>query len=313
MDAAGIRAGSATRGRGARNLATAGRIEATPVAYPFRFVVAGDSGAWPDPTADAIFAELVAQVAALDPPAVFFANLGDFAGPGTMERHEDYLALVEQLPIPDVCVVGNHDLDDAGGPDAFARVHGPTNFSFAYGHTRFVAIDAAPGVPGVAELAGAESPEGLEGPRDEALAFLAETLEAAGEPHRVVLMHMPPYLDGHYAPHAGYGFKQREREFLALLRAHDVTLVCSAHGLAFDHHVRDGVDFVMSGGGGTGLCSHFRGVCTEGPGRPEDRGALYHAVELTFSENGTFSGRVIQAFDRLGTASRHFGVRAGQT
>ena len=29
------------------------RISATPVRYPFSFVVAGDSGAWPDPTADA--------------------------------------------------------------------------------------------------------------------------------------------------------------------------------------------------------------------------------------------------------------------
>ena len=30
-------------------------IEAAPLRYPFRFVVAGDSGAWADPTADAIF------------------------------------------------------------------------------------------------------------------------------------------------------------------------------------------------------------------------------------------------------------------
>ena len=41
-----------------RNLAMAERIEAASVAYPFSFVIAGDSGAWPDPTADAIFAQL---------------------------------------------------------------------------------------------------------------------------------------------------------------------------------------------------------------------------------------------------------------
>ena len=34
------------------------RISASPVRYPFSFVIAGDSGAWPDPTADAIFAQL---------------------------------------------------------------------------------------------------------------------------------------------------------------------------------------------------------------------------------------------------------------
>jgi hypothetical protein len=272
------------------------RIERAPVRYPFRFVVAGDSGAWPDPTADGIFGQLVSQVAALDPPAAFFANLGDFAGPGTIARHEHYLRLVEKLRIPDICVVGNHDLDDPSGPDAFARVHGPMNFDFAYGHTRFVVIHGEPGIPGVVEVPGADTPEGTEGPRDEDLAFLERSLAVAAEPHRVVLLHMPPHLNGHFAPHAEWGFKQREQEFLALLRAHDVKLVCCAHGLAFDEHVHDGIRFLMSGGGGTGLCSHFRGVCTEGPGHPEDRGALYHAVEITISEAGVISRRVLQAF-----------------
>ena len=272
------------------------RIERAPVRYPFRFAVAGDTGAWPDPTAEAIFAQLVSQIAALHPLPVFFANLGDFAGPGTVERHEDYLEAVEPLPIPDLCVVGNHDLDDAIGPEAFSRVHGPTNFTFRYGHTRFVAIHGEPGVVGEVDVPGTGTPEGTEGPRDEDLAFLDETLTGAVEPHRIVLMHMPPHLDGHFAPHPDWGFKRREADFLALLREHGVKLVCCAHGLAFDTHVRDGTRFVMSGGGGSGLCSHFRGVCTEGRGRPEDRGALYHAVEIEVSEAGAISGRVIQAF-----------------
>ena len=289
-----------------RNLLMAERIERTPVRYPFRFVVAGDSGAWADPTADGIFAELLSQIGALDPAPVFFANLGDFAGPGTIGRHRDYLRLVETLPIPNVCVVGNHDLDDEGGWDVFARVHGPANFEFAYGHTRFVVIKAAPGVIGEIEVSGGGAPEGLEGPREEDLAFLEASLAAAEEPHRVVLMHMPPYLNGHFAPHADWGFRRRESEFLGLLRAYDVRFVCCAHGLAFDTHVHDRVRFVMSGGGGSGLCSHFRGVCTEGPGHPEDRGSLYHAVEVTISEAGGISGRVIQAFDRGGAAARRF-------
>jgi hypothetical protein len=297
-------------GAGRRNEVMAERIERTPVRHPFSFVVAGDSGAWPDPTADGIFVELMAQVSGLDPPPVFFAQLGDFAGPGTAERHEHYLGLVAGLPIPDVCVVGNHDLDDADGPEAFARVHGPMNFSFAYGRTRFVVLHSQPGVAGEIELRGADSPAGLAGPREEDLAFLDGALKAAEEPHRVVLMHMPPHLDGRFAPHAEWGFRQREAEFLALLRARGVGLVCCAHGLAFDECVHDGIRFVMSGGGGSGLCSHFRGVCTEGAGRPEDRGSLFHAVEISISEAGTIAGRVIQAFDRAGESRIRFG-RAG--
>jgi Calcineurin-like phosphoesterase len=274
-----------------RNLAMAERIAATPVRYPFSFVVAGDSGAWPDPTADALLAQLLRQTAELRP--VFFANLGDFAGPGTRERHERYLELVDGLPVPDVCVIGNHDLDDPSGPEAWAEVHGPRNFEFAYGHTRFIAIDAAPGEVGELSV---DTPEGVAGPRKEALAFLEERLAAASEPHRIVLMHCPPAFDGHFAPHPEWGFNLGEREFLDVVERHGVSLVCCAHALLFDHHVHDGTHFVTSGGGGTGLCSHFRGICTAGEGRPEDRGALFHAVEITIAEDGSISGRAHQAF-----------------
>jgi hypothetical protein len=274
------------------------RIEAAPLDGVVRFAFAGDSRAWWDPTADAIYTALVEQVAALDPAPAFFVNLGDFAGPGTPDRHAHYLRQMEALPIPNVCVVGNHDLDDVNGPAVFERIHGPMNFDFAGGHTRFVAIHAEGGEPGRADFPGYGTPAGTRGPRDVDLAFLDKRLSAADEPNRVVLMHQPPYLDGHYAPHPDWGFKRGEAEFLEIVRRHRVNLVCCAHALAFDHTVRDGIHFVMSGGGGTGLCSHLRGVCTEGEGHPEDRGALFHAVVVEVAEDGGVAGRVLQAFDR---------------
>jgi hypothetical protein len=189
----------------------------------------------------------------------------------------------------------------------FEAVHGPVNFEFAHGHTRFVALYAAPGVVGQVDVPGQGTPEGVAGPREEDLRFLDAALTRAEEPHRIVLMHMPPYLDGHYAPHADWGFRQREADFLALLRQHRVSLVCCAHGLAFDTVVAAGVRFVMSGGGGSGLCSHYRGICTSGDGRPEDRGALFHAVAITVDPAGEITGRVLQAFDRPGKTRFGFG------
>lgn len=289
-----------------RNQLMVERIEAAPADGVVRFAFAGDSGAWRDPTADAIYSSLVAQVGELDPPPTFFVNLGDFAGPGTPERHEHYLRLMDDLPIPNICVIGNHELDDADGWDAFHRVHGPANYDFASAHTRFVVIHAEGGVPGRADFPGYGTTEGTEGPREDDLAFLSERLAAAEEPNRVVLMHQPPFHDGRYAPHPDWGFKRREDEFMAIVARHDVGLVCGAHGLAFDHHVRDGIHFVMSGGGGTGLCSHIRGVCTEGEGHPEDRGALFHAVEISITEDGAVAGRIIQAFDLERTKLRSF-------
>jgi hypothetical protein len=89
-----------------RNQLMAARIEATPVDGVVRFAFAGDSGAWWDPTADAIYSALVEQVADLEPAPSFFVNLGDFAGPGTPERHEHYLRQMDALPLPNVCIVG---------------------------------------------------------------------------------------------------------------------------------------------------------------------------------------------------------------
>ena len=270
-----------------RNLRMAERISAAKVQYPFSFVFAGDSGAWPDPTADAIFAQLLRQAAALRPAPVFFANLGDFAGPGTADRHRHYLDLVAPLAMPNLCLIGNHDLEDASGPEAWSAVHGPRNFHFAYGNTRFVAIDGASGQSGER---GDTTPPDTAGPGVEALRFLDETLAAATEPHRVVLTHAPPHLDGHYAPQPECGFQQGEPEFLDIVGRHDVKLVCCAHGLGFDEHVRDGVRFVMSGGGGAALYLSYRDAGAR------NRGALFHAVEITMTEAGAVHGRVFQAF-----------------
>jgi hypothetical protein len=278
--------------RAPRNLRMTERIGAAEVRRPFSFVIAGDSGAWPDPTADAIFSQLLRQTAELDPAPVFFANLGDFAGPGTPERHEHYLELVDGLPVPDVCLIGNHDLEDPRGRDAWSAVHGPVNFDFAYGDTRFVAIDGASGQAG--EL-GDTTPADTAGPSPEALRFLDETLEATSERHRVVLLHAPPHLDGHYAPQPECGFRQGEPEFMDIVRGRGVELVCCAHGLGFDHHVQDGIRFVMSGGGGAALYLSYREAA--GP----DRGALFHAVEITMAAGGAVRGRVIQAFAPAGS------------
>lgn len=287
-----------------RNVDMAQRIHQAEPRYPFTFVVAGDSGAWPDPTADAIFSELVRQVSELDPAPSFFANLGDFAGPGTRDRHEHYLGLIEPLPVPDICVLGNHELDAEEGLRSFSRLHGPANFEFAYGNTCFVVLRSVPGTVGQIDIP-SEGPLAGLGPRQEDLDFLAGTLERAGEPNRVILMHMPPSLGGHFAPHPEWGFSQYEDEFLDLLRLYRVDLVCCAHGLAFDTVMHEGTRFVMSGGGGSGLCSHFRGICTEGAGRPEDRGAVFHAVEIRITEAGKISGRLIQAFARPDAGSAY--------
>lgn len=101
-----------------------------------------------------------------------------------------------------------------------------------------------------------------------------------------------------YAPQRECGVQPGEPEFLDIIRRHDVRLVCCAHGLGFDQHVRDGVQFVMSGCGGAALNLSYR----HAGGR--NRGALFHAVEITLTEAGEIRGRVFRP-SRHEAARRH--------
>lgn len=265
-----------------RNTSNISQIEATPVKYPFCFTIAGDTAASPNPVGDAIFGEILRQMQQLGPKPLFFANLGDFAGPGTLECHEHYLRLVGHLNIPNICTMGNHDADDPVGGENFARLYGPVNFQFAYGNTCFVAINV-------------HNP----GPREVDLDFLAEALGSDGHPNQVVLMHMPPNLNNHYAPHPEWGFSRLEREFLDIVKTHRVRLVCCAHVVAYDYYVYDGIPLVVSGGGGWGLCSHYGGCQSLAMGTPGQRGSFYHFVQVSVDKSGAISGRVIPAFQGI--------------
>jgi hypothetical protein len=264
---------------GDRNAAMIGRIQSSPVRFPFHFTIAGDTGAFPNPAGDAIFAQLIAQMEQLTPKPLFFANLGDFSGPGTAERHAAYLRLLEAATIPNICLMGNHDMDDAGGWDMFAHIHGPQNFQFAYGNTQYVAINCQPGTGG---------------PRIEDFAYLEDSLKHSDRSVRIVLMHMPPNLNGHYAPHAEWGFSRNEPAFLSIVKSYRVRLVCCAHVIAYDYTIHDQIPYVISGGGGWGLCSDY-GICQAAA--PPYRGSFYHFVDIEVDEDGSLTSRVFRAFE----------------
>lgn len=281
-----------------RNPNMIAQIEGAPVAYPFTFTLLGDTAAGPTPVGDLIFAQMLRQMAQLTPTPRFMVNLGDFAGPGLLPRHEHYLQMVEGVPFPNLCLSGNHDCDDPTGFDVFQQVHGAHNFTFSYGNVGFVCINGHGG-------------KHIPGPQANDIAFLEKALAAAPHPTKIVMLHMPPNFNDRYAPHPDWGFKQFEVEFLRIVKAYGVKLVCSAHVIAFDQHIHDGVQYVVSGGGGWGLCTHY-GHCVGAwdLGHPPHTGAFYHFVEITVGADGTISGLVYMACE--GTTPDHrygFGPR----
>lgn len=263
------------------NLSMIARIQATPVEYPFSFCITGDTGFWPNPAGDVYFEQALKHMGTLTPKPLFFANLGDFAGPGTMEQHQHYRALLQNLSSPDICVMGNHELDDDTGEANFDEMIGPSRFSFAYGNTLLVAIRSF------------ERHSGTHGPERKDLAFLDEQLRqrAAQYAIRIVLMHMPPNLNGHYAPHSEeiWAFTRLESEFLQIVRDHRVTMLCTAHITAYDRHAADGLAVLVSGAGGGAVGTSYAGIF---PDQPPYRAGFEHFVELIVDESGSISGRV---------------------
>ena len=256
------------------------RIESAPVEYPIRFAMLGDSGASPNPVGDTIFRELLSQIGDVH----FFVNLGDFSGPGNQERHDHYLQMVDNLSIPNICILGNHDQDHPTGWGNFERIHGPVNYQFDFGNTRFMAINCQ---------------WHTDGPRDDDLAFLERRLAENDRIVTVVYMHMPPNFNNRFAPHEEWGFSHLEPEFLGLITKYKVSLVCCAHMLCYDFHLFNGVPFVTTGGGGWGICTHMGENCTTS--HPPDRGVFYHLVKISIDAKGCISGGVVRACEGFDT------------
>ncbi len=231
-----------------RNARTIKQIESTEVRYPYTFVFGGDCRATPNPTGDGIFSQLLKQMEQLDPKPAFFLNLGDFSGPGTIERHKSYLDIVSKSTIPILHIIGNHDVDDNQGWKNFHDIYGPENFQFAFGNTLFVAINCH---------------LGTDGPRTEDLVFLENALKDDSYSVRILLMHMPPSLNKHYAPVAEWGFSNNEKEFLNIVKAHKIKMVCCAHVIAYDYYVYENTPYVVSGGLGWGLHDGYGYLCVQ--------------------------------------------------
>jgi len=267
-----------------RNLMAIRRIQDVPLHYSFRFVMIGDTYTAPSPAAEARFAQLRSQIKQLDPIPLFVVNLGDFAYPGTLSRHEPYCYLIDEFEIPTITIIGNHELDDPSGYENYHRFYGEENFYFDYGNTRFIVIYSAYGKSVI--------PGGLGGgPRTQDLAFLEDRLKGDTHTNRIVFMHVPPYLGGHYEQYPVAGsFKDKEREFLALVEGYKVKMVGCAHVLAFDKYFYKGVHYLVSGGGGADL-------------RAQGRNIFHHFVLITINKSGQITGNVIKINE--GTTTDH--------
>ncbi|MBC5991309.1 metallophosphoesterase family protein [Pontibacter cellulosilyticus] len=70
----------------------------------------------------------------------FVIHQGDISDFGMTQEHKWVHDIMKDLKWPYLTVVGNHDLL-ANGSKVYQQMYGPLNYSFTYGHTKFVFVD----------------------------------------------------------------------------------------------------------------------------------------------------------------------------
>ncbi len=178
-----------------------------------------------------IVEKTVAKVKELKPD--FVVLTGDIVELG-IEEHWAYYEPLLKTPFASLKlypITGNHETAWSGleGKNLYRKHAGETRYSFTQGDWQFVALDSAVHNQHHGHIG------------EEQLAWLAKELAQSKAPHKVVLMHHPPFRE------KWTRYIDDEAELYSIMRAQGVRLVLSGHGHKNELWHYKGILMVMSG------------------------------------------------------------------
>ena len=198
-----------------------------------------------------VFKQMVAEIAKLKP--AFVLHTGDFV-PGSSDltklkrQYWEFKKVMDRVDVPYYLALGNHEISGAEAHRLFRSLLGKTYYSFDYGNSHFVALDAA--MPGDTHRI-----------NDVQFAWLEKDLSAAKgkSDHVFVMAHDPLYpVDGHIGGSLDK-YPDRRDKLATLLKKYGAVYF-TGHEHLFDHDVYNGVTQVITGGGGAGLYKSKKGT-----------------------------------------------------
>lgn len=216
---------------------------------PFTFAVVGD------PRSSGTFERLAGSITATRP--AFIVILGDWVSDGTPDDHAHFRqeAADYGFASPVFFTPGNHDVD----PDTYPLQHfeadyGPRNFSFEYGGNLFILI----------------SHLDKRFSNEESLNYLRSLDKNRLQKYRrrFVLMHIPPWV----SPDIQERHTADENELVGIFKEMGIDYVIAADFHGYNRTSRDGIEYVVTGGGG--------GKLHEATGRQ-----FHHAIAITVDAN----------------------------
>jgi 3',5'-cyclic AMP phosphodiesterase CpdA len=196
----------------------------------FTFAVCGDNRG-----GDAVYREILRRAVA--DGSTFLINVGDIVHRGEIGQLEHVRALMADYPIRVFIAPGNHEMLDGTIANYLAIFAPPAPyFSFDYGRVHFVILDSSPG-----DLSATQ------------LDWLHADLAAVpiGRINMVFLHHPPfdPVGTDHIMGH-------NREPFMALMQQQGVGYVFAGHIHSYDHELRNGTHYYITGGAGAPLYGH---------------------------------------------------------
>lgn len=173
-----------------------------------------------------------------EPGIKFAIHLGDMVQQGDLARYRSFFQAVRQdLPMPLLGVIGNHELAADPEGQLYTGIFGPRNFSFHLGSHYFIIFDdAAKSGPDAAQYRWLQ----------------AELEKARSYQTRLVFFHVPLF-DPRGGEHHHCLPPESAARLQALFKKYRVTCLFTAHIHSYFEGTWDGVPYALTAGAGAKL------------------------------------------------------------
>ena len=198
----------------------------------YSFVVMGDNKG-----NRSVFEPLLRDIAQ-DKEIAFALDDGDLVDKGTIDHYRRFLSQVqENISIPVLVAIGNHDLNNNGSNKNYQDIFGPTYYAFQVGQGYFIVLDAT-------TEAGFDKAE---------RGWLEKELQKGqASKARFVFMHVPVFEARGGTYHKSLPDKD-QKDLLDLFRRYKVTHLFASHLHGYFSGVWAGVPYTITGGAGGSL------------------------------------------------------------
>ncbi|MBI3117915.1 MAG: metallophosphoesterase [Candidatus Hydrogenedentes bacterium] len=221
------------------------RQQPPPHSDSFEFVLIGDTRSAEPVVLPEVFRQSIREWNILRP--AFVIDAGDLVLGGSAEgldpQWQEFENTVAECGPPFIPVVGNHDVSDPATEKIYVDRVGPLTFAFSYGNSRFIALNS-------------EEQGAVDSLSDHQVAWLKEELEWTTATNVFLFMHKP-YFDGDW--------DRQWANVAEVIKGHPVKVVFGSHWHLYRYAgEREGVQYVVSGGGGADMHT------------PEEEGGFFH-------------------------------------